>query len=346
MNHHTNSVEYHGSTSSMSFLGSLQRLQGQDGIRTQSDTSPSLVSDLHNPAFSQRLRLTGDIGTPSYGDDAYFKRAHTFMDAYFTGIHFIHPIIDKEQFITRANALWLGRTTETSPAFLALYLSLLSFGALTRTWEEDDLDGMSRLQWSRMLFAEAQTRLDELQFSNDLEVVQCLYLMAKISQNELKPNLAYMYLGLAVRTCLSAGFNRETPNPKTKHSETLSKTWWGIYSLEIEMSFLLGRPDTLGLDVYHNRAMPPVDESQFAIIPLMATFGRDIVRTVSTDIYHSPVLVPDNIEIAFQIGSQMDGWLASLPHRVGMTSEGGRQLGALREPEWRRRQRLVLEIRK
>lgn len=346
VNHHTNSVEFHGSTSSMSFLGGLQKLHSHEEIPSEPSLSHSLVSDLHNPAFAQPTRPEGDSGTPSCHGDSYFKRAHTFMDSYFTGIHFVHPIIDKENFVSRANELWLGRASQTNSEFMALYLSLLSFGALTRTWEEDDLDGMNRLQWSRKLFTEAQGYLNGLQFSNDLDVVQALYLMAKICQNELNPNLAYMYLGRAVRTCLSAGFNRETSNPKTNHSDALSKTWWGIYSLEIEMSFLLGRPDTLGLDIYHNRTQPPLDDSYFAIIPLMATFGRDIVRRVSAEIYHSPVPVPDNIDTALQIEKQMDKWHSNLPHKMPATPNGGRQIGSLMEPEWRRRQRLVLEIRK
>lgn len=40
--------------------------------------------------------------------------------------------------------------------------------------------------------------------------------------------VAYMYLGLAVRTCLSAGFNREVPSPKDQRSSWISKTWWYV----------------------------------------------------------------------------------------------------------------------
>jgi hypothetical protein len=37
-----------------------------------------------------------------------------------------------------------------------------------------------------------------------------------------------MYLGLAVRTCLSAGFNREVPCPgdNAQRAGWISKTWW------------------------------------------------------------------------------------------------------------------------
>lgn len=41
-------------------------------------------------------------------------------------------------------------------------------------------------------------------------------------------SVAYMYLGLAVRTCLSAGFNRDVPSPgdNGQRSGWISKTWW------------------------------------------------------------------------------------------------------------------------
>lgn len=101
------------------------------------------------------------------------------------------------------------------------------------------------------------------------------------------------------------------------------------------MSFLLGRPDTLGQDEYHNRVMPPIDESEYAIISEMVQFGR-IMRKVSIGIYHSQLPTPETIGLACEIEREMDSWINSLPQRRG---------ASLREPDWRRKQRLVLELR-
>jgi len=93
----------------------------------------------------------------------------------------------------------------------------------------------------------------------DLEMVQCYFFLAKICQNELNPHWAYMYVGQAVRTALAIGINREPPANVQKDVEILkseARTWWGLYSLEMEMSFAMGRPDTLGSDLYHNRRFP------------------------------------------------------------------------------------------
>ncbi|KAH7003109.1 fungal-specific transcription factor domain-containing protein [Fusarium venenatum] len=333
VNRHTNGIEYHGNTSSMSFLDNLQRLREQRPAPAE-HKSFSLVSVLHNPSFVSRKSYASDLTSSLAANGFYSKRANTFIEGYFGGIHYVHPIIDKEDFLARADGLWRG-TNRSDVHFIALYLSVLSLGALTRTWNEDTLDGLSRFQWSRKLFAEAQTLLDDIQFSSQMETIQCFYVMAKVCQNELNPNLSYMYLGWAIRSCLAAGMNRETSSPNEKSVLTMSRTWWGIYSLEIEMSFLLGRPDTLGQDQYHNRAMPPIDDSEYAIISSMVEFGW-IIRKVSIGIYHSQQPIIETIGLACEIEREMDSWLGGLPQRRNIS---------LRDPDWRRKQRIVLELR-
>lgn len=117
-------------------------------------------------------------------------------------------------------------------------------------------------------------------------------------------------------------------------SLSLEALWSTTNWIISEMSFLLGRPDTLGQDEYHNRAMPPVDDSEYAIISAMVHFGR-IIRKVSIGIYHSKLPTPETIGFACEIEGEMDSWMESLPQRRG---------ASLRDPDWRRKQRLVLEL--
>ncbi|KAJ5574058.1 uncharacterized protein N7459_008485 [Penicillium hispanicum] len=345
LNHHTNGIEFHGSTSSAAIIGRLQKAREpnrrEEPCPRQGD---SLISTLHNPSFSPSITGPGHLASIEQ-QNYYFDQAHVFMSGYFENIHFIHPFIDKDDFLARSNDLWFNRSRAPEPSFVALYLSILSFGALVRVWDKNTLAGLGRFEWSRKLFGEAQVYLNSLRFSNDLETVQCLYMMAKVCQNELNPNLAYMYLGLAVRTCLSAGFNREIQCPKDQRSSWISKTWWGLFSLEIEMSFSVGRPDTLGMDEYHNRAIPDRDDSEYAIIPWMIDFAQ-IIRRVSIQIYHSRITLQEKLQLALQIEMEMDRWLARLPERI-KPDIGAYRLSrsALRDPKWARRQRLVLGIR-
>ncbi|KIL86340.1 hypothetical protein FAVG1_10169 [Fusarium avenaceum] len=301
VNQHTNGIEYHGNTSSMSFLGSLQRLREQRATPTDAAERKafSLVSVLHNSSFVSRRNFTSDLTAALAANGFYSKRANTFIEGYFGGIHYVHPIIDKEEFLSRADELWRG-TNCSDVHFIALYLSVLSLGALTRTWNETSLDGLNRFQWSRKLFAEAQTVLDEIQFSSKLETIQCFYVMAKVCQNELNPNRVYTRW-----KC------RPSPSPGK-----FVDLW-------------------ANRDEYHNRAMPQVDDSEYAIISAMVQFGR-IMRRVSIGIYHSQLPTPETIGLACEIERQMDNWVDALPQRRG---------ASLRDPDWRRKQRLVLELR-
>ncbi|KAL4933074.1 uncharacterized protein BDV17DRAFT_279347 [Aspergillus undulatus] len=371
VNHHTNGIEFHGSTSSVALLGHLQKARDQPETSTQWPTthgrgsrrpaSYSIVSTLHNASFSPSAHAHANAPqslAAVHEHNYYFEQAHVFMSGYFENVHFIHPFINKEDFHLRAHDLWLRRTPTPDPSFIALYLAVLSFGALLRVWDEATLGGLTRFEWSRKLFGEAQMYLNYLHFPNNLDAVQCLYLMAKICQNELNPNLAYMYLGLAVRTCLAAGFNRNVRTSSDPRAEWISKTWW--YG---EMSFSLGRPDTLGLDDYHNRPLPARDTSQHAIIPWMVDFAR-ITRKVSVQIYHRRLSLHEKLTVALAIEAELDAWMAGLPvwirpDFISSSGSGGSRNGDgngngadrekerndLKDPKWARRQRLVLGIR-
>lgn len=182
VNQHTNGVEFHGSTSSVAFLGHLQKshLSTEKERRTNeypAGSNRSLISALHNPEFSPQIPIGPDQSGIPKDPNYYVEQAHLFMDGYFENIHFIHPFIDKEDFVSRVHDIWFHRSPEPDAGFLALYLSLLSLGALVRAWDEDRIAGLTRFEWSRKLFTEAQMHLNRSRFPNDLETVQCLYLM-------------------------------------------------------------------------------------------------------------------------------------------------------------------------
>ena len=354
VNQHTRSVEFHGKTSSMAFLALLQKQnQGQSGnISTRGKAAQdrtSLVSTMHNVGFSPDSKAASPAPEAmSHDESYYFRQAGRFIDGYFENLHFIHPILNKGRFLARCEDLWFGKAQRQSRGFIALYYSILSLGALVRVWDEDALDGMNRFQWSRKLFTHARTALGGLRSTNDLETIQCLIFMAKVCQNELNPNLAYMYLGMAVRASLSAGYHRdaapkEVSDSLSEPNDTISKTWWGLYSLEVEMSFSLGRPDSVGMEDYHNRAMPPVDQSEISIIPCMIPFAR-ITRQVSVATLSKKSL-REKIATANEIETEMDRWLLNLPDMIRPDMKQTQGVRILKDPKWARRQRLVLQIR-
>ena len=355
VNPHTQNPEFHGKTSSMAFLASLQP-QGPKGHTRLNSTfpstasHPSVVSLLHNEGFSpDNLTQAQQPETKLLEHERYyFRQAHAFLDGYFQNLHFIHPILDRTSFMSRCEDLWFGRAERQPRSFIALYYSLLSLGALIRTWDEEDISGMGRLEWSRRLFNLARIALESGKNETSVESVQCLFFMAKVSQNELNPSLAYLYLGWATRACFSAGFNRKRPPAAREilpEDSTIARLFWGLYSLEIETSFALGRPDGLGSDAYHNQPMPSLEGGETAIITVMVHFSR-IVKEVSESIYLSDLHWEDKTQSANEIEMKMHSWLQNLPEAVRPSISGSFSLPRIaKDPIWAKRQRLVLELR-
>jgi len=111
------------------------------------------------------------------------------------------------------------------------------------------------------------------------------------------------------------------------------------------MSFSLGRPDSLGVDAYHNQRLPHSrttlnTESEIAIIAHALPLAR-ITRRVSVDIYHSSSSISRKLSLAGDIHAALSAWNSSLP--LSIRADGA--MTTLREPKWARRQRLVLGIR-
>ncbi|EKG10155.1 Transcription factor fungi [Macrophomina phaseolina MS6] len=355
MNPHTRDIEFHGHTSSVAFLGRVRQEYGYSegdshGDQQTVSQKPSLVSTFYNHAFG--TQRTGDASgwNDVLENQFFFPQSYVFLETYFNNLHYIHPFLDKENFYSRCDDLWQGRFQNQSRSFIALYFSLVSLGALIRTWTEEKLNGMGRFEWSRMLFEKAQLALGFPGSANDLEAAQAYIFMAKVCQNELNPNLAYTCLGMASRTLLSIGANRNASidsggSARQPQALEASKTWWGFYTLEIELSFALGRPDSLGMDDYHNRPLPPMDGTDVDIIPGMIGLAR-IMRAISVKVYLHRLSLAQKLQGALNIEMEMDAWVARLPEaiRPQFTSDVGRH-SRLGDPPWAYYQRLVLQIR-
>ncbi|KAM6529314.1 hypothetical protein FALCPG4_007453 [Fusarium falciforme] len=276
-------------------------------------------------------------------------------------LHYLQPMIDKAEFLAKCTALWESATS-TNQSFVALYYSVLSLGALVAIRDEELIDGIENLQWSRIFFEEARSRAS-INMVTDIETVQCYFILAKICQNELNHHSAYMYGGLAVRTALAMGMNRE-PQPRQKRDPVLtrseSRTWWCLYSLEIEMAFAMGRPDSLGADVYHNRSYPAIkgdlsyahrpselmEPHHCAIIKAMVDFAR-ITKNVILHMYLADSELKQSIERARQLEQDLEHWLEALPEQIRPEKSHvqARPLRATKEPQYAKKQRLVLKIR-
>lgn len=122
----------------------------------------------------------------------------------------------------------------------------------------------------------------------------------------------------------------------------------------------MGRPDTLGADLYHNRQFPIIGETEneyssssdlvdppsCAIIKSMVDYSK-VIRSICLGIYLPETTVPRTVTLAHQIDQDLQKWVESLPEPIRPTGTvQPRSLRSAKEAQWMKRQRLVLTMRK
>ena len=187
INHHTHNVEFYGRSSSVALLSQVQ-LSGGGGEASSpgeepADDAAAIVTNLHNPAFSPpggagTAATTGQDDASSSFATSHYPQCRGFLQGFFSSIHYIHPIVDKSAFLQRCELLWSGKgEAARNSSFTALYYSILALGALVGVRDDEPIDGVGNLQWSRRFFDEARARCSKLGMVTDLDMVQCYIFM-------------------------------------------------------------------------------------------------------------------------------------------------------------------------
>jgi hypothetical protein len=178
VNCHTHNVEFYGRSSSVALLSQVQRSSDKATVihTEEGADAGAIVSDLHNPAFSPSDGYNNGQEASSPTISSHYPQCRGFLEKYFSSIHFIHPIIDKSSFLRECELLWSGKARDDS-SFTALYYSILSLGALVGVRDDDPVDGIDNLQWSRRFFDEGRSRCSKLGMVTNLDMVQCYFFM-------------------------------------------------------------------------------------------------------------------------------------------------------------------------
>jgi hypothetical protein len=329
----TKRFEFHGTSSVIAALDRLVQLRSD--IITKSPTSDitlaarsiSSVSEFQNDAFMLKAHKPLLLSM-SFNDDDYFSLyAPLFIDSYFLGLHYIHPLIDQGFFLKRCHDLWNGDTSKLRASFRLQYYAILALGTATRNWTEGHINGLNQLEWTQLLISKAEQTMTEVEYQTDFEGAQAMFILAQVHLQSLSYNTAYTYLGIAIRIAHSGSVHRQMRQEDSKvpvdsPSSIISRCWWSLYQQEIELSFLLGRPDGLGNETFATRQLPPVSlGSEMNFTPAM--FGiSQALRDIATNIYNGTgdlagmlakaSTIERNLESSFaQAASYIQGFNAS-----------------------------------
>ena len=160
----------------------------------------------------------------------------SLIDAYFAHYHIVYPVVHEATFRKRYSKLI---PTTSDKAWSLLFKTVLAIGAwcigcqLTDSLDEDVL------------------LTDDLVSAvfgcGNLCLVQALALRSTYFHKQNRPNTAWNYVGLAVRTAISLGLHKEFRGWKISllEREMRRRVWWSLYMFDSGASATFGRPALL-----------------------------------------------------------------------------------------------------
>jgi hypothetical protein len=162
-----------------------------------------------------------------------------------------------------------------------------------------------------------------------------------------------MYCGQAVRTALAIGLANESLSSPMEARKAARRTWWCIYSHEIDMSCSSGRKDSLGKPRnYHiplplikdqkvTSPVPPEAENRSVAMTNEMVHFAAVLRRVSKELYHNSkgLTLSQKSTVAHELDLLLDDWKARLPEWLDF------ERVSFREEEWSGKQKLVLHLR-
>lgn len=299
---------------------------------------------------------------------------------YFINIYHIHPILDQARFLERCETdIWSqnGTPGNCTQSFLGLFYAVAAVGAIqagedaafmrdtasTRQAERyagGNADGKAPsyppLMLAKLFFQRAKDSMPDVFESSSLEGTQTLIFMVSLvletsnrllmmvnqaifCQNALKPHSCYLYMGMAVRSALAIGL----PNYTGPDLVRAATTWWGLYSLEIEMCAAAGRESSLRDPKQYRIPLPhivapddPKQMFQTKMIDLAHIMAE--LSTVTTDADFGDQLGEKSAR-CLEIDQKLCAWKQGLPATLNWESS------SLTESEWVSKQKVVLRNR-
>lgn len=153
VNNETHGVEYYGGSSSVAILDRLYKRARRQStnyrVHTSASNKPSVVNLLHNPDFHELSPTAVNVspdGGVSHEPVSSRLIEGGFLNAFFDTLHYMHPVVDKQEFLERCDKGAVERECD----FTALYYACLAIAAITSPENDPKLTGFSPIQWANM----------------------------------------------------------------------------------------------------------------------------------------------------------------------------------------------------
>ncbi|KAF9008701.1 fungal-specific transcription factor domain-containing protein [Cyathus striatus] len=242
-----------GGSSTMSLIQSFRALTSSPLHRiSPAEEDPHAPGPSVNKLYFPAAVFFGKIhALPGPEEVEYPARdlADKLVDAYFSRLHYLMPVIDKPLFMRQYKTLMDNthdpRVARSQTAFLSLVFAVFACAAnlvddsrLSASGRHDD-GGMGMVYYERALILQYISHAS-IQVSH----VQCFILLSSFLCSVNCLPQAWILIGQAVRAGQDLGLHR---SPRrllitSIEKEMRRKIWWGVYILDRMLALALGRP--------------------------------------------------------------------------------------------------------
>ncbi|KAF4778967.1 hypothetical protein HER10_EVM0013207 [Colletotrichum scovillei] len=271
-----------------------------------------------------------------------------YIDAYFTEVQVVFPILDRDTFDSQLTEMGDGSDVVQKPSWLALLNVVVASGLRASLSDETSEAFRTSVSEAWGYFRSALSYESQIVHgATDLLAVQAVALMAVFAQGLSSPQrLEYTLSSVALRLAQSIGLNCASP-PEWSLSDVEKKernrVFWAVYCLDKSIALRCGRPAVIcdeeiscpfprGIDLAHPGSATNVTEigeeeldvDFFRYFTKLARIGGDISRSLySASALFMPIsrLVP----ALNRLLQELERWLKSIPIKV----RPGRPLGKI-----------------
>ncbi|KAH8655318.1 fungal-specific transcription factor domain-containing protein [Xylariales sp. PMI_506] len=168
------------------------------------------------------------------------------LDAYFTHINPVLPIVDKDLFMAQYSA-----RDPLNPPSLLLLRAILVAGAHVRGAAAGHGSAAERESCKADFFRRAKMLFDARFEPNRDTVVQAAILLAWHTDGaeDILAN-AWFWIGIAIRTAIGLGMHRDADaSTLVQHNKRMwRRVWWILVQCDVILAMQYGRPPTIDLD--------------------------------------------------------------------------------------------------
>lgn len=334
------------------------------------------INETTRPSLTISQALTPAAPPPHTPGDQRLEIEAYFIKTYFQNLHLISPLLDQSSFLSKCTVKkWqrppvasseLGGSSSAPKGcninhgdhddrFEAVYYAVAALGAIVAPEDcllsagiglasgLDEVPSHSPLTWAKIFFKKARANLGDVIQVCSLESTQALFLLSIFSQNALQPHNCYMYSGMAARTALAIGLPDERICRSDRQLRTASKTWWTIYSHEVEMCCSSGRDSLLRDRINYRIRCPSLIDGQddnFLFITALTSLA-EILSKASSSLYGptSTLSISEKSAIATSLDETLLKWVTELPERYSFHGV------SLKEPEAIGKRKTVLRLK-